>query len=155
METIVDAKKFLRKNFNKGCECPCCGQFVKLYNFKLSSSQVVGLIYLYKLDKENPDSFFKVKDIERYKEGFGGGSFAKGKHWGLITDELNDDTSKRTSGLWRITERGRKFVEGTIVLPHGVKLYNKKKYGYDKSKLINIKEALGKKFDYKELMDNI
>jgi hypothetical protein len=109
------------------------------------------LIELYKFDKENPNQYFNIRDIEQYRKGFGGGAFAKCKHWGLAVDKTNTDTGKRTSGMWAITAKGRQFVEGKILVWESVLLYNKKKWG-ESEKYVDIKTTLGKKFNYAELM---
>ena len=153
MKLLTEAKNYIKENFDKGSNCPCCNQFVKQYYFSISSGQIIGLINLYHLDKKNPGKYFKIREIENYKEGFAGGSFAKTKHWGLANDMINEDTGKRTSGLWAITEQGKAFVEGKIKIPLKVKLYNKKAYGFDGVE-VSVKTALGKKFDYSELMNN-
>lgn len=151
--TIAEGKDFLRDGWEKGVDCPCCKQRVQLYPVALSSGMARSLIALYKLDKEKPGYYHHSKfDVWRLNLGYAGGAFAKVRYWGLAVDQPNeDDPAKRTSGMWAITDKGRAFVEGNLTVPAKVKLFNKKSYGFDGNH-INIREALGTKFDYQELM---
>ena len=60
METIKEAKEHLRNNFEEGIDCPCCGQFVKLYKRKLNSGMAATLIRIVKF---NGSSEVHVKDF--------------------------------------------------------------------------------------------
>ena len=154
MYTIDEARAELRKNWETGLNCPCCGQRVQLYKVVLTSAQTTGLVNLYRMDKKQPNQYFKISDIEAYKEGFSGGSFAKCKHWGLAVDQVNTDTHKRTSGMWAITDLGRRFVEGKVTVPKYVQLYNKKKYGDPTHEAVHIQDTFKSRFDYHKLMGN-
>lgn len=66
----------------------------------------------------------------------------------------NDDPKKKASGFWRITDKGKQFADGIIKVQSRILVYNNTFQGFsDKSELIGIKEALGNKFDYSELME--
>ena len=162
METLTEAKQFLRANFEQGCECPACGQYVRLYKRKLNSGMAIFIIGLYKLMK---------KDLKRYSSPRHHNNFHSNKdvfdvmnikvtsldysvirHFGLIEARMSDD-SKRDSGYWRLTEEGIHFASGSDFSPKYVYLYNNKRQGVSDEK-ITIKEALGDKFDYEELMKN-
>jgi len=78
--------------------------------------------------------------------------YSKLSYWGLIEGKPNeDDDTKRDSGFWRITPLGIDFVNGKCSTCRHVFLYNKKRYG-SSDETTTIKEALGDKFDYAELM---
>ena len=150
METIKEAKQHLRANFkHKGTNCPCCGQFVKLYKRKLGSVMARTLIQLYKMDKE----FNHVREIVKGISETGTNDFSKLAYWGLIDEMSNDSLAKRTSGFWRITPKGRQFVERKITVNQYALIYNRLCEGFS-VETINISEALGKKFNYNELMTN-
>ena len=80
-----------------------------------------------------------------------GGEFAKLAHWTLIRQRVNEDTGKRTSGVWAPTKRGVEFAYGRIAIASHVHLYNNSPVGF--SGRTNIHGALGTKFDYEELMN--
>ena len=150
--TLGEGKKFLRENWENGTNCPCCTQRVQLYKHKLNSTMTRSLIALYWLDRHKPNEWHHVSEFEKWRGGYGGGQFAKVKHWGFAIDQDNDDPAKRTSGQWKITQKGRDFVEGQITVPAKVRLFDSKFYGHEGNH-INIKESLGSKFDYSELME--
>lgn len=151
MTTIREAKKKLRENWERGINCPCCGQMVKLYKRKLYAIQARGLIELYKLD-QTESKYYHIREIEGKFRGSGGGDFAKLRYWKLIEEKPNeDDPSKRTSGMWQITDRGRDFVLGNVKVRSHMTIFDGKFQGLE-GDLITIQEALGKKFNYSELM---
>ena len=53
--------------------------------------------------------------------------------------------------MWCITERGEKFVKGQLKVNKSVYVFNNKFLGFD-GELISIRQSLGNKFDYSELM---
>lgn len=151
--TIQDGKKYLRENWDasNGVDCPCCGQLVKLYSRKLYSQMAKGLIGLYRLDRKKPNRYFHITEIQGVVVG--GGDFAKLAYWGLIVEQAKDesDDTKRTSGFWAITQKGRDFVNVKITVPSHVKVFDGRTFGFGE-KHITIQHALGKKFNYAELM---
>lgn len=90
--TIEEAKQLLKDNWEKGIECPCCTQFVKLYKRPLYSAQAYSLI-----------------------------------------------------------RKGTDFVEASVTVKSHIRIYDGSFYGLI-GKEISIKDALGKKFNYEELM---
>lgn len=150
METILEAKAFLNENYKQGAVCPCCNQLVKEYKRTIYARIAVYLISLYKLNSVEPDRFFSVAEIGAI---FGGGDFAKLSYWGLIEEQPKDplDTSVRTSGFWRITPLGNRYVQGQEAVSKYIHLLNGglRKYSGPKQ---YIESALGKKFNYEQLM---
>lgn len=153
MNTIQEAKQFLRENMVKGTRCPVCGQIVKLYPYKLNSSSARCLIILYKLDRANPNEWVHIqREFANRKLNANSMDYIFLKHWGLIEPKPgNDDPTKKANGYFRITEKGREFAEGKIELPSHVFVYLNKARRFSETK-IDIKKALSIKFDYQELM---
>ena len=59
-------KEFLRANYEKGCDCPTCGQFVKLYKRKLNSGMAKTLIILeqyFGFEPINVKSFLREQSL--------------------------------------------------------------------------------------------
>ena len=131
----------------KGGTCPCCGQYVKMYRYSIAGVAAACLIRLY----GSPEgAFVPVNSIAR---GHGvGGHWARLRRWGLIEEAINEDTKKRTSGLWRITARGREFVDNKILVPKYVLIYNGTVFGFEGG-MVSIRGCLGNKFNYEELME--
>lgn len=154
MKTIDEAKKFLRANFEEGTECPCCGQRVQLYKYKMFATSALALLYLYRLDKKYPaEGMFHVsKYAEAIKnEKIRSPHFAELRFWGLIYGLDHKTKEANSSGYWGITKKGREFVEDKISVPQYVRIFNNKCVRLEGSD-ITIKDALTNKFDYEELM---
>ena len=93
-----------------------------------------------------------VREITKGISETGTNDFSKLLHWGMIQPVQNVDTSKRTSGYWSITDRGKMFVNGELAnVPKYVKIYNGQRIGFSEEKTTIIM-ALGNKFNYQELM---
>jgi hypothetical protein len=164
METIKQAKEQLREEWEKGTTCPCCNQRVKLYKRRITGSMAVGLIFFsnyYFDNKIDPveylkpiNVFNKIKDTTTYNVHNLNTNFALLRYWELIEPlkEERADGSNR-NGFYRITNRGYKFIAGTLEVPKLVKLYNQKTKGFDAQEMVTIKDCLGTKFNYKELME--
>ncbi len=146
-KTLEEAKQFLRDNFENGATCPCCTQYVKLYKRKLTSGMAVALIRLYRLSKRQTNKYIHITKLGHLN----GGEFAQLERWGLIRQDDNTDEKKKNSGMWSITLDGCLFVEGFKEVPSHAMTYDGKTIKFTNKK-INIRAALGSKFDYKELM---
>lgn len=150
METIAEAKEFLKQNLERGCECPCCTHHVKLYRRKLTSAMAYAIILISK----HRTGYFHVEDYLKSLNCPSSirGDFAKLRFFGLITGDAaeRDDGSSR-NGLYCITHQGIDFVEGRVSVEAAVYIFKNKVYRKD-PQTINIMSALGKKFNYKELM---
>jgi hypothetical protein len=150
--TLEEAKDELRKSLETGARCPCCNQFAKMYKRVLSSHMLVSLIGLYRCDEKAPDEWFHIsKFIPKGQRTAGDYAFLR--YWGfIIKQEINDDETKRYSGLWRITDTGRMFVRGEIKVQSHIRTYDSKMFGFA-GEPKDIHECLGTKFSYKEMME--
>lgn len=153
MTTILEAKEQLRKNFEKGAICPCCNQLVKLYKFAINSSMSKNLLALDHF--QQGEDYLTIDELVSLTNDamFKAGNFPKLRWWGLIERPANDDPDKRSSGMWRITEKGRAFVKGRITVPKKALLYNQKCWGFEGDQ-VSIKDSLGEFFSYRDLMDS-
>jgi predicted transcriptional regulator len=109
METLQESKEFLRANFDKGVSCPCCNQFVKLYKRKLNSGMAMALIHIYK-----QGNWINVKDYMRKNSLPNNHDWTLLRYWGLIEESTKTEEGKKTNGVWRITQKGVKFIEKKI-----------------------------------------
>jgi hypothetical protein len=141
-----DTKAFLRANYEKGCRCPACDQHVKLYKRPLGAGMARSLILISKGPKIDAGGWVDIKSID-----VRGGDYAKLRYWGLIEQRANDDEKKKDSGLWRVTQKGLKFINDQVRVPSHAHVYNDKVRAFSDVD-VNIRQALGKSFDYSELM---
>lgn len=149
MNTVKEAKAYLKENFIKGIDCPCCGQLVKLYKRKLNSNMAYVLIQIFHSGKD----FIHVKDYLRENNIKNTHDWTLLKHWGLIQERacLPEETGKKNSGFWRITKVGVWFVLGESEVSKHILIYNNKFQGFS-DETTTITHALGDSFNYYELM---
>ena len=141
---LSEAKERTLNQIEVGVECPCCGQFAKEYRRKLNSAMALYLIRLCKLT----GGYHHISEIGLVT---GGGDFAKLKYYGFIEEEINENTAKRTSGVWKLTPEGRAFARNESTVTSHFRIYNSKLLGFS-GEQINIIDALGQRFNYEELM---
>ena len=154
---ITEAQERLEEAaIGKGTNCPCCGQFVKVYRRNFHTAMAMGLIHLYQAHcLHGFEDFIHTPSMLNGKGAVArGGDFAKLEYWGLIEPQKHErrDGSTRT-GMWRITQLGRDFVEDKMRVPKHIFLYNSQLVGVE-HETISIREALGQEFDYGALMQS-
>jgi len=150
MTTLEEAKKQLRKNFKAGQACPCCHQFVKAYKLQIHSTMARALLEFY--HNAPHDRFTHVRNSNRFPILIKSGSFSKLAYWDLIQEERNDDTDKKRSGHWKLTQNGILFAEKQLKIKRYVWVYNGKMLPMQEDEQTDIVGCLGKKFSYSELM---
>ena len=144
MQTIAEAKEFLKNNYREGTKCPCCGQRVALNPITITYTMAQGLLTLY----NKPRVPIHVRELNISSSG---GAFAQLSKWGLIVSENNDDETKRTSGKWYITDKGEQFVRGEITIPKKAFVYNNKVREWSSEK-IDFRQAMKGRFNYSEVI---
>lgn len=151
--TLEEAKQSLRDNWKEGIDCPCCKQFVKLQKRTLYSSMARVLILIYKKHFEvGRTEWIDVHQLMRENK-INVPDYTKFKFWGMLESKIEkrDDDSNR-NGKWRISQKGIDFVLGRSTVPKYFLVYNDGVYGQS-NKLVTIQEALGKNFNYQEMMN--
>ena len=151
--SLAAARNEFQLRIDNGGEarCPCCDRTARRYRRSLHVAMVVALIRLHKLD-EKKTGYYDVHDWGYMKSG-GSGDYAKLRFWGLILPVDSRTYTENASGLWRITPLGKDFVSGSKSIPKYVYLFDNEKVGESEEK-ISIQQALGDKFDYRELMES-
>lgn len=152
--TISEARRYLKQNVEKGVDCPCCNQFAKVYKRRINVVMSRTLIRLYHLYQQNP-LYHHVKEIVSGISDTGTNDFSKLLYWGLIEEKVKDptNTKTRTSGYWRISQKGIDFVLNKISVPSYCYVYNGEAYQFS-DEYTNIEKTLDKKFNYVNLMKN-
>lgn len=149
-EAILEIKRQTKEKMLEGTKCPCCGQLVRLWKQKIHSGMSAWLImFIQEFDKQ--DEEYLIWKHVAHNRGLWCGDYAKLRYWGLIEQASNDDTAKKTSGQWRPTELGREFAMGNTTIPKYVYTYDTKALVFSNSQT-TVKESLGSKFDYEELI---
>ena len=138
-------KSWLRKQLDVGTECPACHQHVQLYRRKINSGMARSLIAMYRV---NGTDWVHVPTM------IGARSREEGKlaYWGLVEEEKAKRPDNGRAGYWRVTPRGEEFIKRQMNVPKYALVYNGRVQGFDTTTMVSIKDALGTKFDYAELM---
>lgn len=126
--------------------CPCCTRLAKVYDKrKLNSAMAARLIGFYR--QFGVGEWFHSPSFARND-----GDTGKLGYWHLVEEER---TIRRPdggrAGYWRVTPTGQAFVRGEITVPKFAVVYDKVVLQLT-GEPINIRQALGSKFDYAELM---
>lgn len=146
--TIQQAKDWLRKRLKEGADCPVCNQRVQMYRRKINSGMARALIQIY---RHAGTEWTRVQDIPDAPRG---GDYGKLRFWGLLEPRGDDAEDGNSAGYWRITDAGEAFVLGRLNVPSHVGTYNNRGYQLNDDEFTNIdiRAALGNKFDYDELL---
>jgi len=147
---VREVQERLREQITEGTRCPCCRQHVKLYCRKLNTTMARGLLWLC---GESGPKLHWVDCSDKAPRWLvsKGGTLATLAHWQLIEGLENEDKKKRSSGIWRPTERGWAFAHDQIAVASHVFLYNNRAVAFSEE-VIRIIHALGDGFDYEQLM---
>lgn len=150
LTTLSESRDWLTKSKVNGCICPCCGQIAKIYKRKLNSGMARELINLYLLTVKTKEKWHHHSDFAYVS----GGEISKLTYWGLVNEMPKDhkeDKKSKTSGYWSLTGKGIMFVRNEMKVEKHVHIFDTKFYGFS-DEWIGIKESLGSKFNYAELM---
>lgn len=137
------------QDIDKGYVCQCCNLFVKRYTRSFNANMAIALICMYRYSK---GEFVKVEDLLLNRGHKRCGDFSYLRYFGLIQKKegSREDGSSR-NGFYKITTDGILFVEGKLKVKKNFLIFKNKCDGF-KGEEISIREALGKAFDYNELM---
>lgn len=133
-----------------GYTCPCCSQFVKAYKRTINSSMAMVLVMMNRVGKKG---FFHIENwLKEIGHPEWRADYHKLRWWKLIEAkvETRDDGSKR-NGHYKITGQGIAFAEGKLTVPKFAIIFNNQLQNFEGEE-INIHQALGKRFNYDELM---
>jgi hypothetical protein len=164
--TLDQARQDLRESLSKGIRCPCCEQFAKAYRSSFRWTAAYALLLLVRLRRSrhvyDPTWSFHlasslqdcaIADDRRRAALLGGGGPATAlTHWRLIEPVLSSPaTGAKSAGEYTLTEEGLTFAEGRSRIPRYVYTYNGRVLGFG-GKQIDVREALGLRFDYEAVM---
>ena len=106
MKTILEVKDHLRKHYESGTNCPACGQLVKAYKRKLNSNMCRALAIIYSRTKSAGIYIHVQNEFTLLGLRATAMDYTYLEKWKFI--EANPDKS----GHWRVTDKGKAFVEG-------------------------------------------
>lgn len=144
---LTDARDWLRDRLDDGEKCPCCTQFAKVYRRKINSGMAYALLRFYNaVGREwghKPDVLKGVGAAARDESLL--------RYWGLFEESTEQRDDGGRSGWWRVTEVGEDFALRRVRVPKYARIYDGRCLGLT-GELIDIRDALGDRFSYEELM---
>ena len=150
--TLREVIDDLLARIDDGAECPCCGQFAKVYRRKLNER--IGRILIAMWHKAGTDWIYLPSiggsdntDVPAARSG----EHAFAQFWGLI--ERN--TAEGGRGHWRLTPHGADFVHDRVKIPKYARIYNGELLGLVEGEQVSITDVLGTPFIYAELMAGV
>jgi len=142
----------------KGGHCPCCGRWGKVYRHTISESMVKSLLWM--ASTHGQEWIDMPRQAPRWLTQTY--AFAKLKWWNLVQSmpmesgfEMGEDGTgqeKKFSGYWRVTPIGMQFAKGALQVAKYVYLYDDTLKDVS-TESIYIKDCIGKKFNYSEIMN--
>jgi len=153
--TVDEAKEWLRKEiFEEGALCPCCTQFAKVYRRPFNTAMAYAIIvFAQRLKVGVWTDIPEFLEAEKHSGIVRSREWTRLRFWKLIEpkeDEIREDGSEKT-GIYRLTQAGRDFAFGVTEEAHSIFMYDGRMLRKS-PEMVSIREALGKKFNYDELM---
>lgn len=144
--TVTEAREFVKKTRKKdgGCRCPTCGSHRVVKRYRITGRLAARLARLHYLGKTQ--GVVHIKDWVTWNGG--GMDVTILKFYGLIYQPTGPDPDKpfRKSGLWRISQLGRRWLKGEVKMPVYVMVDDMKRIGQSKSE-ISFKKSFGVKWN--------
>lgn len=143
--TLQAAQDWLFNRLEEGERCPCCDQFAKIYTRKLNSGMGRSLIAMYQVDRDQGWIHLPTRIPLRSREE------GKLRFWGLVEESTEPRDDGGRAGWWRMTDAGVAFVLCRTRIHSHVRIYNNEPLG-TVGDLVSIRDVLGRRFHYDELM---
>lgn len=153
MDVSSARQAFFKAAEGKGGTCPCCDRWGRINPYHLNSGMARGLIWLYHWNRVNGWHSYCHLPSQANRMVLTANSMGKLRHWGLVIRDINNHTKKAKSGMYRISQAGRWFIDGKTKAPEKIWIYNDEPYSRAE-KLITIQQALGEKFDFEKVMND-
>lgn len=148
--TLAQAREQVQNNLDKKDSfCPCCERRTRAWPNTVDSRSAEGLIRAFHASRLTVDGWVSPMELLGHPA-----NFHKMKHWGLIetSDERKNDGN--SAGFWRLTEKGELFVLGHVSIQKVAHVFKNRVTRFSGPEW-TIRQALGKKFNYRELMTGI
>lgn len=143
-------KDYLKVLEGKGGDCPCCKRHGKYNGYSITKTDARFLVWIFTNgDKDGwvhtptqaPREFLQAK------------SFTNLRYWALIENYPNDNKKIKGSGLWRITKKGIKYMQGEMQLPKKAFVFDRTLMGFSE-KQVYFKECFKENFDLEQVMNS-
>lgn len=133
----------------EGTRCPCCDGMAKVYACRINAAAARALVLLYRATL--PGEYAHFLDLMKERQVYTG-HYAELARWDLIERKPGGlEDGNPSSGFYRVTELGRRFVEGEAEVPEVALTYNDQLLRLE-GEPVGIRDVLGRRFNYDELM---
>lgn len=148
--TLEEAREDYLTSEQDGVVCACCGRVrPRVYPRTLNSGMARGLIKIY---QASPEDWIHVGRLFLAEgENANHAEYSKLKFWGLLEPQNRDQVEGHRSGMWRLTELGRRFVRGEVSVPR-ISFVAGSHLLRQSSERTDIFRALGDHYDWYDMM---
>ena len=122
--------------------CPLCTQTVKVYYRSITPAMAYCLIRVFRIQ---PNDYVDIPSLFKEKHAVQS-DFTKLKFWGLI-----EQGKEVAAGMWKLTHKGRDFVQNKTSVQKYAKVFNDTFKGFD-GETEEIIMCLDAKYNYTHLM---
>lgn len=143
--TLDEAQERLRELVTDGHKCPLCTQFAKVYRRKIHAGMAALLIRMY---RNAGLGWVYLPDVRQDSRDGTGLAW-----WGLIEEEKALRPDGGRVGWWKVTLLGEEFALNQQTVPKYANIYDGRCLGHEGAE-VTIRDCLGTKFNYDELMSN-
>jgi hypothetical protein len=132
---------------DKGGHCPVCDRWGKIYPRNINKTMCSSLIWL----AHFPHGTWVDVPMTGPKWLVRSNQLPTLRWWNLVERKSNDEeTRSKFSGMWRVTSRGRDFLDRKITIPKKVFTYNGEPVGFSVEQ-VTIDDCAGD-FVYSDVM---
>lgn len=154
LSPLREARTYVETHLTEGVTCPACGQYAKRYRRSIHAGMARSAIALYQqgaYDGATVGTIHTAGWTHLTRAGNPGGDEAKLRYWRLLEEMVSAGPPARSTGFWRLTRRGVFFVRDALLVPKFALVYNGECLGHELP-LVGIRDCLGSKLNYEELM---
>jgi len=145
--SVAELRRMVRAGrvTKSGVVCHGCERLAKDWGRTIHKTKAKALLDYYRWDRRHPGEYMHVKESASHEA-------SELKFWGVLEEErkVRDDGGR--AGYWRITDLGRRYVEGEITLPKYAVIYKHTVLRMDGPDL-TFAQCLQVPFDLQELWD--
>ncbi len=156
MTDFARLEQEFRDRLEDGVDCALCGRHAKIYAKPLYAAMGRALLHVYRYfqrpDAEEWVHMGQLLGTKPEAHSYAGGDPSKLVLWGLLEARPGErpDGSHRV-GFYRLTQLGRDFVEGRVMVHRRVRTYAGKVLGFAGPQ-VTLSDVLGEAFSLTELV---
>lgn len=143
--TVQQAREFVGERLEEGVRCPCCGQHAERYRRRVSAAMVKTMGRMLVAGESAPTGMVHLPDIKQESR-----DVATCAYFDLIQREGG---SAGRTGYWRVTDLGRRFLEGKVSVPKYAFVYNGEVRGFS-DEAVTV-DGVAPKFSMTEIREEV